>query len=294
MRALLVVLALLPSTAQLQPRAHITDGPQGEVASSTATFTFEADGAAPLSHFECRLDDGAWETCTSPLETTGLGGGPHSFEVRLTGGLADATPERRQWTVALQTEVVPPKPNPVIQPPRPVDPPARAPRRRDARGCAYGANEPGEVRAALVRAAVLCLLNVERAARSLPPLERSAPLEVAATRHVRDMVGRRYFAHESPAGRTSADRARRSGYLRSARYWTVGEVLAWLIDPRPTAAAVVRAWMNSPGHRKVILRPGFRDAGVGIVTGNPRIRGGAGATFAVSFGRRTAGTLTRR
>jgi uncharacterized protein YkwD len=270
----------------LQPRAHITDGPAGEVASPTATFTFEADGTAPLSHFECRLDAAAWAQCTSPHELKALDGGAHAFEVRLTGGLADATPDRREWTVALRTEIVPPKPNPVVQPPHPVDPPPRVRRRRDAGGCAYGANEPGEVGPARVRAAVLCLLNAERAARELPPVRRSARLELAASRHVRDMLARRYFEHESPGGRTSADRARRSGYLRAARYWTVGEVLAWLIDPRPTAAAVVQAWMHSPGHRKVILRPGFRDAGVGLATGNPRIRGGAGATFAVSFGRK--------
>jgi uncharacterized protein YkwD len=285
MRALLVVVALLG--LQLQARAHITEGPSGEVAETQATFAFEADEPSPLSTvgFECRLDGGAWASCTSPHRVDGLGGGPHAFEVRATGALADPQPDIREWTVTQRTEVVPERPNPVVQPPHPVDPPARAPRRRDAGGCAYGGNEPGDVRAARLRAAILCLINAERTVRELQPVRRSARLELSASRHVRDMVVRRYFAHESPAGRTAADRARRAGYLRGARYWTVGEILAWLVNPRPTAAAVVKAWMDSPGHRKVVLRANLRDAGVGIARGNPRTRAG-GATFGVEFGRR--------
>lgn len=288
MRALLVVVALLGPGLQLQPRAHITGGPSGEVAETSATFTFEAEGGPPLSTtgFECRLDAGAWTACTSPHRLDGLDGGPHAFEVRASGALADPTPDRREWTVSRQTEVVPETPNPVVQPPHPVEAPPRASKRRDARGCAYGANEPGDVRAPLIRAAVLCLVNVERAQAALQPVRRSRRLELSAARHVRDMLTRRYFAHETPGGSTSADRARRAGYLRGARYWTVGEVLAWLIEPRPTAAAVVDAWMHSAGHRKVILRANLRDAGVAVARGNPRFRGGAGATFAVEFGRR--------
>jgi uncharacterized protein YkwD len=287
MRALLVVVALLGPGLQVQSRAHITDGPAGETAQTQATFAFEADEPTPLSTvgFECRLDGAAWAACTSPQRVDGLGGGPHSFAVRATGALADPTPDERTWTVTQRTEVVPSKPNPVVQPPHPVEAPARVPRRRDAGGCAYGGNEPGEVRAARLRAAVLCLVNAQRAARELQPVERSAPLELSATRYVRAMVRRRFFAHETPSGRASFDRARRAGYLRGARYWTVGEILAWLVDPRPTAAAVVKAWMDSPGHRKVILRANLRDAGVGIARGNPRTRAG-GATFAVEFGRR--------
>jgi uncharacterized protein YkwD len=98
-------------------------------------------------------------------------------------------------------------------------------------------------------------------------------------------LARRYFAHETPGGLSAADRARRAGYLRGARAWTLGEILAWLVDPRPTAAAVVDAWMHSPGHRSVVVRANLREAGVGIARGNPRTRAG-GATFAVEFGRR--------
>jgi uncharacterized protein YkwD len=296
----LLVLGLLLATFQLQPRAAITDGPSGEVPETTATFTFEATGPAPLSSFECRLDGAAWAACTSPHEIKRLGGGPHAFEVRLQGRLADPAPDRREWTVEQQTEVLPcggrPCPSPVPEPPAgrppPPPPPPRVDRRRDARGCAYAGNEAGEVSALRIRHAIRCLVNVERAARGLRPVTHDARLQRAAGVHARDMVRRRYFAHQSPGGRRVGDRARAAGYLRGARYWTVGEVLAWLVRPRPTPAAVVEAWMRSGPHRAVLLHGAFRQVGADFTRGNPRARGGDGATFAAVFGRKIGGTGT--
>jgi uncharacterized protein YkwD len=101
------------------------------------------------------------------------------------------------------------------------------------------------------------------------------------------MVSRRYFAHESPGGTSVGTRVRKAGYLRGTRYWTVGEVLAWLVRPRPTPRAVVDAWMESPPHRAVLLHPPFREIGISFARGNPRVQRGAGATFAAALGRRT-------
>jgi uncharacterized protein YkwD len=100
------------------------------------------------------------------------------------------------------------------------------------------------------------------------------------------MLKRRYFAHVSPSGSTLGSRDGAAGYLRGAQYWTVGEVLAWITKPRPTPDAVVRAWMHSPEHKRVLLTASFRDAGVYVGRGNPVRRNGAGATFAMEFGRR--------
>ena len=271
---------------QLQPHAQITGGPTGEVAETKATFTFEASGPALFTTFQCRLDAGAWTACTSPHEVKDLSGGPHSFEVRLQGGFADERPDRRDWTVKQQTVVTPP---PLPDPPKRPDPlpPRQDDRRRDARGCAYGGNEVGEVSAARMRRAVRCLINFEREKRSLRPVSLHRSLERAAGRHARDMVRRRYFSHESPGGARVANRVRAAGYLRGARYWTVGEVLAWLVRPRPTPAAVVDAWMKSPPHQEVLLHPSFRQVGADFARGNPRVRKDAGATFAAVFGRRS-------
>ena len=281
-----LILTAVVAALQLGAHAEITGGPSGEVAETTATFTFEASGPAPFTSFQCRVDAAAWEACTSPHQLKDLGGGPHSFEVRLQGRLADPKPARREWTVKQQTEVTP---RPLPDPPKPpVElPPRQEPsKRRDAGGCAYGANEVGEVSAARIRRAVRCLINAERAKHERRAVSRNRALERAAGGHARDMVRRRYFSHRSPSGTRVGDRVRATGYLRGARYWTVGEVLAWLVRPRPTPAAVVEAWMRSAPHKAVLLHPAFRQVGVTYARGNPRVARDAGATFAAVFGRR--------
>jgi uncharacterized protein YkwD len=45
----------------------------------------------------------------------------------------------------------------------------------------------------------------------------------------------------------------------------------------------MKAWMHSPGHRANVLKPGFRELGVGVVARVP-VGGAAGATYTVDFG----------
>ena len=99
------------------------------------------------------------------------------------------------------------------------------------------------------------------------------------------MVRRRYFSHYSLSGASPADRARRTGYVHSGCSWTVGEVLAWGTARSSTAAATVRAWLRSPGHREIILSRGA-DAGVGARAGMPAGHA-SGVTVTVVVGRRT-------
>ncbi|MBE2320107.1 M36 family metallopeptidase [Solirubrobacter sp. CPCC 204708] len=68
------------------------------VPDSTATFTFGGEGAA---RFECRVDAGAWEACTSPKTYTGLASGEHLFEVRAfnRANEPDPTPAQRAFTI---------------------------------------------------------------------------------------------------------------------------------------------------------------------------------------------------
>jgi hypothetical protein len=84
------------------PDTSITSGPTGTVASTTASFSFTATETAT---FACKLDGGAFNTCTSPVSYTGLVGGAHTFQVQATdsAGNVDATPASQSWTV-----VVPP------------------------------------------------------------------------------------------------------------------------------------------------------------------------------------------
>jgi uncharacterized protein YkwD len=137
---------------------------------------------------------------------------------------------------------------------------------------------------AAMRAAIRCLVNDERAEHALPRLRPSAELNVAADRHCADMVARHYFEHRSPEGASVADRAREAGYLGRARDWELGEDIGWGTGSLSTPAAIVRAWMNSPPHRRIILDHGFRDVGVGVAAGVPIPGLGGGATFVLDLG----------
>jgi parallel beta-helix repeat protein len=82
------------------PETTVDSGPSGIVSSATASFNFSSNDSDAT--FECKLDIGAFESCTSPKEYPDLSEGSHTFEVRATdtAGNTDATPDRRTWTVA--------------------------------------------------------------------------------------------------------------------------------------------------------------------------------------------------
>jgi uncharacterized protein YkwD len=145
---------------------------------------------------------------------------------------------------------------------------------------------------AVFRAALLCLVNQQRAQHGLGALQDDPQLLAAAQHHSDDMVAGDYFGHTSPAGETLQRRAYDSGYAAGRRY-LVGEDLAWgtYSDPNPardplTAAALVAGWMGSPTHRAVILTPEFRDTGFGIVLAAPPTlaSGQRGTTVTEDFG----------
>lgn len=137
---------------------------------------------------------------------------------------------------------------------------------------------------AQARAAVLCLVNQERAQRGLGRLSADPTLTALAFRHSHDMVMRRYFEHTSPDGRTYEARVKAARWVNPKRRWLVGENLSWGSGSMSTPANVVVRWMHSPGHRANILTPAFRHAGVGIVVGVPVSQPMAGATYTMDFG----------
>ena len=81
------------------PQTTIDSGPSGPTSDATPTFAFSADQAG--SSFECRVDGGAWASCSSAHTTASLADGAHTFEVRATdqAGNVDATPASRAFTV---------------------------------------------------------------------------------------------------------------------------------------------------------------------------------------------------
>jgi uncharacterized protein YkwD len=160
---------------------------------------------------------------------------------------------------------------------------------RSAPRCA-NRNVPFEVAPRQARAAVICEIARVRVRHGLDRLRRNIRLDTAARRHAADMVRRKYFSHYTPAGRDVADRARRAGYIRSDCSWRVGEVLAWGVAGRSTAAATVRAWMDSPTHRRILVSSRYSDLGVGTVAGTPDRDYAHGLTAAAVLGRRHCST----
>jgi len=142
----------------------------------------------------------------------------------------------------------------------------------------------------LAREALVCEIGRLRARRDLRRLDSDDRLAKAARRHASDMVDRHYFSHYSPAGADVADRARRTGYAKRACSWRLGEVLAWGVGGRSTAAATVRAWMDSPDHRHILVSNRYSDLGVGTVAGTPEQSYPHGLTAAAVLGRRHCST----
>ena len=81
------------------PETTIASGPSGTVATASASFSFDASESG--STFSCRVDGGAWSSCSSPKDYTGLANGSHTFDVRATDGAgnSDGSPASRTWTV---------------------------------------------------------------------------------------------------------------------------------------------------------------------------------------------------
>jgi uncharacterized protein YkwD len=147
-------------------------------------------------------------------------------------------------------------------------------------------NVPFETAPKAARSALICELRRVHTRRHLSRLRRDDRLAKAARRHAADMVRRKYFSHYAPNGDSVADRARRTGYINSTCSWEVGEVLAWGVAGRSTAAATVRAWMNSSEHRHILVSSRYSDLGVGAIAGTPEEKYPDGLTAAAVFGRR--------
>ena len=131
---------------------------------------------------------------------------------------------------------------------------------------------------------IVALTNTSRASFGLNNLELNNQLSQAAQAKAKDMSLYSYFAHTSPAGVDPWYWFEQSGYT----YSYAGENLAMKFI---SAEGVADAWMASPAHRANILKPQYKDIGIGISEG---IIGGERVTIVVQmFGAsRVAGLAT--
>jgi uncharacterized protein YkwD/uncharacterized membrane protein YeaQ/YmgE (transglycosylase-associated protein family) len=106
---------------------------------------------------------------------------------------------------------------------------------------------------------MLDMVNAERTAQGLRPLQADPALAEVARAHSRDMFARSYFSHTNPGGQEAFDRMRQAGII----YRIAGENLA-LAQTLPMAH---QGLMNSPGHRANILLPRYGRVGIGVLDG---------------------------
>lgn len=115
----------------------------------------------------------------------------------------------------------------------------------------------------------MALTNRARAGTGCAPLRVDPRITRAAQAHSDDMSLRGYFDHDSPDGRSFADRLRAAGYPSPG-----AENIAF---GQRSAAQVVEAWLDSPGHRRNILDCSLTTIGVGYAA--------AGSYWTQDFGR---------
>ena len=108
---------------------------------------------------------------------------------------------------------------------------------------------------------VVALVNKERAKQGLAPLAINWQVARVARYKANDMRDKKYFDHTSPTYGSPFDMLKKF----NVAYRNAGENIA---KGQKTAADVVRAWMNSEGHRKNIMSPTFTEIGVGYSAGN--------------------------
>lgn len=105
---------------------------------------------------------------------------------------------------------------------------------------------------------VVRLVNVERANAGLPALKSDWELARVAEDKSQDMADKNYFSHTSPTYGSPFTMMKNYGIT----YKSAGENIA---QGQRTASEVVKAWMNSEGHRANILNKNFTHIGVGYV-----------------------------
>ncbi|MEV6524936.1 CAP domain-containing protein [Longispora sp. NPDC051575] len=133
--------------------------------------------------------------------------------------------------------------------------------RGEAQAADQGATR-GDVRGAgdSREAQVLTLVNNERKTAGCAALTADTRLAVSARMHSADMIKRGFFDHTNPDGKSPGERIAAAGFSGGA--W--GENIA---AGQRDAASVMKAWMNSPGHKANIVNCKFKFLGVGVADG---------------------------
>ncbi|MFF8654391.1 CAP domain-containing protein [Streptomyces huasconensis] len=217
-------------------------GEHGEVRSASAPVTVDAQGGA---------GDETDRAEPSPSRGTGRSTAPKPAPSR-----TEAAPEPSRTPSKTPSGKPPQKPSPQASKPeapkKSTPSPSRTPVQKPEAPTASARTPSGESAA---EAAVLTLVNAERAVVGCRPVTADSGLAALAGRFSADMAERDFFAHTDPDGATPWDRAEKAGIAGLG-----GENIA---RGQADARAVMAAWMSSPGHRANILNCDYKTMGVG-------------------------------
>lgn len=127
---------------------------------------------------------------------------------------------------------------------------------------------------------IIILTNQERAKVGAERLYENSVLDTAAQKKLEDMFSKNYWDHTGPNGETAWDFISGEHY----QYEVAGENLARGFK---SSSDVVKAWMESPTHRKNLLNERYQE--IGIAVGSGKIKGATTTIIVQIFGRpRTA------
>jgi uncharacterized protein YkwD len=158
----------------------------------------------------------------------------------------------------------------------------------DAGACQkFGSQTATKLSQHQARAAIRCLLNHRRQAHGLPRLRPDKRLSTAAAKHTRYMTSHACFEHQCPGEPSPLARLERVHYIVGGLLqWSYGENIAWGSRGLGTPKAIVKAWMQSPDHRRNILDGTYEQFGVGFDRGFPANPDGRGGTYTADLGMR--------
>lgn len=173
-----------------------------------------------------------------------------------TSGKASATPSKAPAKQKPETKAPEAK--------KPAAPQTRVPERKAQERTAQertAAARPSTRRTAptgeaAAEAAVLALVNEERAKVGCRPVRGDGSFAALAGTFSEDMAARGFFDHTDPDGASPWDRAAKAGVSGLG-----GENIA---RGQADAATVMNSWMSSDGHRANILNCSYKTLGVGV------------------------------
>lgn len=104
---------------------------------------------------------------------------------------------------------------------------------------------------------ILDITNIIRTSHGLPELRWHNEASIVAYNHSYDMNSNQFFAHESPTHGGVAQRLKVEGI----NFTTAGENIAAQYEDGISAT---HGWLNSKGHRDIMLSEGFTHIGIGV------------------------------